>query len=104
MLKFAYAVFLTIASFLLFIFSKEKTTISCKNEVNGTISLITDSTGNYLAVVSADNKILRPSSMNENIILAAGQKVRICYNIDSVNIIPGNPSIPVHIEAITYQP
>ncbi|MBX3255937.1 MAG: hypothetical protein KF862_17515 [Chitinophagaceae bacterium] len=104
MLKFAYVLFLAITSFLLFIFSKEKHIMPCKNEISGSISLITDSAGSYLAIVTTNNTILRPYSMNEDIVLAAGQKVKICYNIDSAQIIPGKNTLPVHIEAITYQP
>ena len=106
MLKFVYIVFLTVVSFLLFIFSKEKSVHTCKNEASGVVTIITDSTGSYLAVVTRENKLFRPASMNEEIVLAAGQKVTICYNnIDAVAAAssPTSP-LPVHIEAVTYLP
>lgn len=105
MLKFVYVVFLTVVSFLLFIFSKEKSVHTCKNEASGVVTIINDSAGNYLAVATSDNKIFRPASMNEEIVLAAGQKVTICYTVDSVTAIAGLSSqVPVHIEAVTYHP
>ncbi len=104
MIKFLYVVSLGITSFLLFIFSKEKDDFVCNNQVSGTIALITDSTGSYLGVITEEDKILHPSSMNEDIILAAGQKVTICYNVDSSKYMPANVSVPVNIKSVSYHP
>ncbi|MGN6435534.1 MAG: hypothetical protein ACTHMM_03335 [Agriterribacter sp.] len=105
MLKLAYVIFLATTSMLLFIFSKEKKSTSvCAHEVTGSINLIKDSTESYLAIVTQDGRLLRPSSMNEEVVLAAGQKVSVCYNIDSTKL-SGHPSyLPVHIQAINYRP
>ncbi|HRN56875.1 MAG TPA: hypothetical protein PLL71_10505, partial [Agriterribacter sp.] len=91
-----------ITSFLLFIFSKEKDNFVCNNQVSGTIALITDSTGNYLGIITEENSILHPSSMSEDIILASGQKVTICYNVDSSKYEPANIAIPVNIKSVNY--
>lgn len=102
MIKFLYVVSLGIISFLLFIFSGEKDERVCNNQVSGKIELITDSTGSYLGIITEHNNILQPSSMNEDIILAAGQKVTICYNIDSSKYVPAAVSVPVSIKSISY--
>jgi hypothetical protein len=104
MIKFVYIVSLAITSFLLFIFSKEKDNIICKNKATGKIELIQDSSRSYLGVVTADHKILYPSSMSEEVILAAGQNVIICFDVDSSAIIAKDAPIPVHIETIHYLP
>ncbi|HTN07913.1 hypothetical protein [Agriterribacter sp.] len=102
MIKFLYVVSLGITSFLLFIFSKEKDDFVCDNQVSGTIALITDSTGSYLGLITEEDKVLHPSSMSEDIILAAGQKVTICYNVDSSKYVPENVSVPVNIKSVSY--
>ena len=101
MLKFLYVVSLGITSFLLFIFSKEKDEFVCNNQASGKIELITDSSGSYLGIIT-DHNILQPFSMSEDIILAAGQKVTICYNVDSSKYTPAAVSAPVSIKSISY--
>ncbi len=102
MIKFVYIVSLAIASFLLFIFSKEKDEIVCRNKATGKIELIKDSSRSYLGIVTDDRKILYPSSMSEEVILAAGQKVTICYEVDSSAVTAKDAPVPVHIETIHY--
>jgi hypothetical protein len=97
-----YVVSLAITSFLLFIFSREKNTIICKEQAVGKIELIKDSAGNFLGVVTADNKILYPSSMGEDVVLAVGQKAVICYAVDSAAFISEKAPVAVHIETISY--
>lgn len=104
MIKFVYVVSLSVMSFLLFIFSKDKDSVVCKNQASGKIELITDASGSHLAIITEDHKILQPSSMNEDIVLAAGQKVTIGYNIDSSALTGSTGTIPVHIQAISYMP
>ena len=101
MIKFLYVVSLGITSFLLFIFSKEKDDFICNNQASGKIELITDSLGSYLGIITEHNKILQPSSMSEDIILAAGQKVTVCYNVDSSKYTPAAVSLPVSIKSIS---
>ncbi|MCC7524046.1 MAG: hypothetical protein IT250_04440, partial [Chitinophagaceae bacterium] len=43
-----------------------------------------------------------PSSINEDVVLTAGQKVNVCYNIDSSKFTPEQHTLPVHIRAISY--
>jgi len=102
MIKFVYVVSLTITSFLLFIFSKEKDTIMCNNKAVVKIEVIKDSVRNFLGVVTNDNKILYPSSMGEDVVLAVGQKAIISYAVDSAAFISEDLPIPVHIETISY--
>lgn len=103
MVKFLYVVSLGIASFLLFIFSTDKEDITCNYKSTGIISLIEDPTGDYLGIITEDDNILRPFSMAEGIVLAVGQEVTVCYNIDSSLIIPSKSSVPVNIGAISYK-
>lgn len=103
MVKFLYIVSLGIASFLLFIFSTEKEDITCNHKSTGIISLIEDPAGDYLGIITDDNNILQPFSMTEGIVLAVGQEVTVCYNIDSTLIIPSKSSLPVNIGAISYR-
>ncbi|MFT3702477.1 MAG: hypothetical protein QM802_08910 [Agriterribacter sp.] len=102
MIKFVYIVSLTFASFLLFIFSKEREVIVCNDKATGKIELIKDSSRSYLGVITEDHRILYPTSMNEDMVLAAGQKVTICYAIDSSAFVSKDAPIPVHIETISY--
>lgn len=102
MIKFLYVVSLGITSFLLFIFSKEKNEPVCNNQVSGMITLISDSTGSFLGVITDEDLTLRPSSINEDVVLTAGQKVNVCYNIDSSKFTPEQHTLPVHIRAISY--
>ncbi|MBN8859761.1 MAG: hypothetical protein J0H29_15300 [Sphingobacteriales bacterium] len=102
MIKFVYVVSLAITSFLLFIFSNEKDTIICKDKAAGKIEVIKDSARNFLGVVTNDNKILYPSSMGKDVVLAVGQKAVICYAVDSAAFISEDAPIPVHIESISY--
>lgn len=102
MLKFTYILFLAFTSLILFLFSKDKTIVTCANEVNGAVSLITDSTGSYLGIITDKNILLHPTSMNEEIVLAAGQKVTICYKVDSSNIAGNQSPLPIHIQTISY--
>ncbi|MBS1748494.1 MAG: hypothetical protein JST63_01165 [Bacteroidetes bacterium] len=102
MIKFVYVVSLAITSFLLFIFSKEKETRVYNDKVIGKIEIIKDSTRNYLGVITSDHKILYPSSLGEDVVLTAGQKVVICYAVDSSLFVSENAPIPVHIETVSY--
>lgn len=102
MIKFLYVVSLGITSFLLFIFSTEKDELVCNNQASGTITLITDSSGSYLGIVTEKDVILRPASINHGIVLAAGQRVTVCYNIDSTKLSPLQSTVPAHINSVIY--
>ncbi|MFT3946778.1 MAG: hypothetical protein QM763_07380 [Agriterribacter sp.] len=102
MIKFVYIVSLAIMSFLLFIFSKDKVDVVCNSKATGKIEIIKDSSRNYLGIVTDENKILYPSSMSEEVVLAAGQRVVICYSIDSSLYKSGQHPIPVHIGSVNY--
>ncbi len=104
MVKFLYVVFLSTTSFFLFIHSKEKEEINSKNQAVGIVRLITDSTENcFLGIVTDQNITLHPSTLNEDAVLTAGQKVIVGYNVDSSMYNNDNQVIPVHIKSIRYQ-
>lgn len=102
MIKFVYIVSLSIMSFLLFIFSKDKVELVCNSKAIGEIEVIKDSTESYLCIKAEDNKRYFPSSMAEGVVLAAGQKVVICYSIDSSALNTERSAIPIHIGSISY--
>lgn len=102
MIKFVYVASLAIMSFLLFIFSKDKEEVRCKERITGNVEIIKDSLHSYMGIITEDNKILFPSSMSDEVVLVAGQKVTICYTVDSSSINPEKERIPVHIESISY--
>ncbi|MCO5239123.1 MAG: hypothetical protein M9904_03625 [Chitinophagaceae bacterium] len=99
MIKFLYVVSLGITSFLLFIFSKEKEHIVCNNQASGMVTLITDA---GISIITDEGKALHPSSMSDDIILAVGQKIIICYTIDSSKLVSDDGSLPVHIKGVSY--
>ncbi|MCC6289461.1 MAG: hypothetical protein IT249_16400 [Chitinophagaceae bacterium] len=102
MIKFVYIASLAIMSFLLFIFSKDKVDVVCNSKATGKIEFIKDSSRNYLGIVTDENKILYPSSMSEEVVLAAGQRVVICYSIDSSLYKSEQHPLPVYIGSISY--
>lgn len=103
MIKFVYVVSLTIMSFLLFIFSKDKVEVVCKEKAKGKVEVIMDSLGNnYLGIITEENNIFFPSSMADEVVLATGQQVVICYAVDSLSFKTERKGIPVHIGAISY--
>lgn len=102
MIKFVYVVSLSIMSFLLFIFSKDKVELTCNSKAKGKVELIKDSADTYLGIKTEDNKIFYPSSMAGDVVLAAGQDVIICYTVDSLSINTQRNAVPVHIGSISY--
>lgn len=93
---------LSVMSFLLFIFSKDKVERVCDSKATGKVEMIKDSSHSYLGIVTQENKIFYPTSMSSEVVLAVGQKVIICYAIDSASITAEATTIPVHIESINY--
>lgn len=87
---------------VLFIFSKEKTEINCSQEATGTITAISDAGFHHLVIVTDQNTIYNPQSMNNNVVLAAGKKVKICFTTDSAALKPNSSSIPVNIHSVVY--
>ena len=102
MIKFVYIVSLAVMSFLLFIFSKDKVEIVCSSKATGKVKVIKDSSRSYLAIITEENKIFYPSTMSEEVVLAVGQKVVICYAIDSLSYTSDQHPVPVHIGSISY--
>ncbi|MCO5235203.1 MAG: hypothetical protein M9933_02955 [Chitinophagaceae bacterium] len=103
MIKFLYIVFLGVTSFLLFIFSKEKEEIGFKNQTSGTVTLVTDSTGqHFLGIITDQGVTLHPSTLTEDVVLTAGQKVLIGYNVDSLKYSSESGALPVHIKSVNY--
>lgn len=104
MLKFIYIAFLTITSLMLFIFSKDKGTYTCTQEVTGIIKNISDSSVSpHFALETAQHQIYYPSTINENVVLVEGKKATICYAVDSITLKSAATGIiPITIHAINY--
>ena len=102
MIKFVYIASLSIASFLLFIFSKDKEEVECNNTARGKVEIIQDSSHSFLGVITDENKIFYPSSMANEVVLAVGQKILICYAVDSSSYKSEAHPVPVYIGSISY--
>ncbi len=102
MVKFVYIVLLSITSFFLFIFSKDKVETVYNSKAIGRVELIKDSADMYLGIKTNDNKVLFPSSMASDVVLTAGQQVIICFAVDSLFTNSGRSGVPVHIGSISY--
>ncbi len=103
MLKLIYLASLMVISSLLFVFSKDGNGPICKQQAQGIIQQVSDSAGIYLAIFTDQGERLNPISLTENVVLTAGKRVNVSYNIDSSAQIPV-AGIPVHIGSVTYLP
>lgn len=80
MLKLIYAAMLLLMSSAAFLFSKEKEEFNCARSITGVVKEQKDETGFYLYIQTADNKIYYPYIEKEDIVLASGTKVRVCFD------------------------
>ncbi|HLO81881.1 MAG TPA: hypothetical protein VK166_13025 [Chitinophagaceae bacterium] len=80
MLKLIYAAMLLLLSSAAFLFSKEKEEFNCARSISGVVKEQKDETGFYLYIQTDDNKIYYPYIEKENVVLASGTKVRVCYD------------------------
>jgi hypothetical protein len=80
MLKLIYAAMLLLLSSAAFLFSKEKEEFNCARSISGVVKEQKDETGFYLYIQTDDNRIYYPYIEKENVVLASGTKVRVCYD------------------------
>ena len=80
MLKLIYAAILLLLSSAAFLFSKEKEEFNCARSITGVVKEQKDESGFYLYIQTSDNKVYYPYIEKEDIVLASGTKVRICYD------------------------
>ena len=81
MLKLIYASLLLLFSSAAFLFSKEKEALPCKQSLTGTVKELKDVTGYYLYIETEDHQKFFPLIENDEVVLAAGSKIRVCYEI-----------------------
>jgi hypothetical protein len=101
MLKLIYAAGLVLLSSAAFLFSKEKETFNCDNTLSGTIRELKDEQGFFLYIEAADKKTYFPLIDNEDVVLASGAKVKICYS-KTTSTSHGHPVI--RINHVSYLP
>lgn len=95
MLKLIYAAMLLLLSSAAFLFSKEKEEFDCARTISGVVKEQKDETGFYLYIQTDDNKVYYPYIEKENIVLASGAKVRICYDVTG-SMSHGQPLIKIN--------
>lgn len=74
---------------------------SCKYEITGVVKEIKDENGLRLYIESKDNKIFYPQIEQDNIVIASGAKVQVCY--DAVNTLADN-KMQIRISDVVYLP
>ena len=79
MIKLIYAAFLFLMSSAVVVFTKEKPHSSCKHEVSGIVGPAQQNGETMFLINGNDGKVYHPLIEKEGIILAAGQKVRVCF-------------------------
>ncbi len=100
MVKLIYGAMLMLLSSAAFLFSKEKDDLPCKQSLVGVVKEMKTDNAIYLCIETPDQKILFTSIENENVVLAAGAKVRVCY--DSAGTQMDHPRI--RINHVSYLP
>jgi transketolase len=85
----------------LFLFSKNKPMKSCKYEITGVVKETKDENGLRLYIESKDNKIFYPQIEQDNIVIASGAKVQVCY--DAVKTLADN-QVQIRISDVVYLP
>ena len=101
MIKLIYLAFFMLFSSALLLFSKNKPMKSCKYEITGVVKEIKDENGLRLYIESKDNKIFYPQIEQDNIVIASGAKVQVCY--DAVNTLADN-KMQIRISDVVYLP
>ena len=80
MVKLIYGAMLMLLSSEAFLFSKEKDDLPCKQSLVGVVKEMKTDEAIYLCIETPDHNIVFPSIENERVVLAAGAKVRVCYD------------------------
>jgi hypothetical protein len=100
MIKLVYTGVFLLFSYALLFFSNGENADQCKYEITGVVKTHTDANGVSLTIHTADNQVFVPVQLSEDVILASGSKVKICY--DKVADHDGQHDIKVF--AVTYLP
>ena len=79
MIKIIYSICVLLLSSAMYLFSNGSSQKKCRNEITGAVKLINVTSGTKL-VIEGDNKIIYyPRIEKEGVVLAAGNRVRVCY-------------------------
>ena len=101
MVKIIYAGLLILTSAALFLFSKSKPAVHCKNQLEGVVKETKDTTGLFLYIETADNKTFYPRIDNDEVILSSGSRVKVCY--DTLQTL-SNQALVIRLNDVTYLP
>lgn len=64
-----------------FLFSKEKGDHPCKQSLSGIVRESGDKSDFHLLIESSDHKMYLPVIEKDDVVLASGTKVRVCYDM-----------------------
>jgi hypothetical protein len=80
MFKLIYAALVLLGSSAMFLFSKEKPMSVCKHDLTGTVREVTIGQDRHLVIEGRDKKTYIPEIMEEDVVIATGAHVRVCYD------------------------
>jgi hypothetical protein len=100
MIKLIYASLLLLFSSAVFLFSKEKEQLPCKQSLTGIVKEWKDSSGFYLYIETDDHQKFFPYIDREEIVLSSGSRVKVCY--DTAGVFNNSPRI--RINHVSYLP
>jgi hypothetical protein len=101
MFKLIYAAFLLLFSSAMFLFNKSKPVKVCKHEISGYVREMKSGGGLLLYIEGQDQKKYIPRIDQENIVIASGTRVKVCY--DNMNVMP-DQSVVIRINDVVYVP
>jgi hypothetical protein len=102
MIKLLYLGAVVLFSSILLFFSKGEKAYTCNNGIEGVVKELNDGKETYLAIVTPDNKVLLPIEFNKDVVLAAGTKVKVCYEVVSAST--SKAATLVRLNGVTYLP
>lgn len=101
MFKLIYAAFLLLFSSAMFLFNKAKPVRICTHELTGIVREMKSQEGITLYIEGQDHKKYFPLIEREDIIIASGGKVNICY--DKAQVMP-DQTVRIRINDVVYVP
>lgn len=101
MFKLIYAALVLLGSSAMFLFSKDKPMTICKQDLTGTVREVKNGQGLQLVIEGRDQKTYIPEIMEDNVVIASGARVRVCY--DRKQVMPDG-SIRIWITGAVFVP
>lgn len=99
MMKLIYGALVLMLLSAAFLFSKEKEEHPCKQFLSGKVTEIETADGHHLCIETADHKKFYPVIEKDDVVLAAGSQVRVCYDVYG-----DSASSTIRINHVSYLP